>query len=547
MAIKMSPAEISTFKANLEQMLPYHHQELLNTLAQGLYNSSNYTYERVKGLSGSIAINKIQMYSRHNVIDECKRLCEHLRLSKIYQYEISLEEIDEIECSLFPKRRELINKLKEQAQIECGLNEELLRVAPEPVHVNTADFPEIARHLIITNAADPAFEHAHQEPLSVTIYGLAAAHVVDYLHSIYPQLEINVVILNPEITAIMMCLDAEMGKRLAHPHVHLTIGNDDTEIAAHRVLILPEMNLDPLSNTRLKQRLWHQLDKHYDQLVNYKSSRNFQGLLARYTYGYCKVAEQLKSDTFNPTSEVALVFPGPSLSDCFERLCILRQQGVRIIACDAALPFLEAQSFAPDIVVASNRSIYHLAGPHSEVMPPLCLLKAELYQRSALIVSSRTHLRIPSLFSGPIYLAYTPDLHRRGITKQEGALTELDITNSNSSLMVDLAIRQQAQRIYLIGFDAICRPEQYYVGIDSKVETTLYGYNMLAQMDIVPCNDGKTRRAPHCFNLYRLHLEEVIAKQKYIDFVNCSPYGIVVKGSSRDYYTIRSGSYYIEN
>ena len=61
MAIKMTSAQIDVFKANLERLVPYQDHELLNTLAKGLYTSSNYHSERIKGLNSAIVINQIQL------------------------------------------------------------------------------------------------------------------------------------------------------------------------------------------------------------------------------------------------------------------------------------------------------------------------------------------------------------------------------------------------------------------------------------------------------------------------------------------------------
>ena len=56
MAIKMTAAELTTFKNNLEMLLPFHDHRLLNRLAQCLYSSSNYNYEVVEGLGRASAV-----------------------------------------------------------------------------------------------------------------------------------------------------------------------------------------------------------------------------------------------------------------------------------------------------------------------------------------------------------------------------------------------------------------------------------------------------------------------------------------------------------
>ena len=56
MAIRSSAQEIETFKANLDLLMPYHDHQLLNTIAKGLYTSSDFTYGEIKGLSKAIAV-----------------------------------------------------------------------------------------------------------------------------------------------------------------------------------------------------------------------------------------------------------------------------------------------------------------------------------------------------------------------------------------------------------------------------------------------------------------------------------------------------------
>ena len=85
MAIKMTAAELTTFKNNLEMLLPFHDHRLLNRLAQCLYSSSNYNYEVVEGLGRAISINQIQMYSRHQQEYECRALCSRIPLPQLYQ------------------------------------------------------------------------------------------------------------------------------------------------------------------------------------------------------------------------------------------------------------------------------------------------------------------------------------------------------------------------------------------------------------------------------------------------------------------------------
>ncbi len=533
MAIKMTSAQIDVFKANLERLVPYQDHELLNTLAKGLYTSSNYHYERIKGLNSAIVINQIQLYSRHNVQDECARLCANLPLPKLLQHQVAQDQIDTVEFAFYPKRRELRAAARAQREQESKDNEQLLQAHPEPQPLDTSTFPKIARSLVITNVADPAYAHGYEEPPRVTIYGVAAGHVVEYLHSIYPELEIDVVVLNPEITAIMLALDDKMGQRLASPHTHLIMGNDDTQLAPNHVFLWPEVLLCPSSNLNLKQRITHYEERNYSRLIGLARRKVINSLLAQYNYPYYRVASQLLNNTFSPCHDIVLVFSGPSLTDSFERLVALKESGARIIACDTALPFLESQNFAPDIVIAADVGMYRLAGVDCDFSEPQFLVKRELYEHNALIFTAKTHLRLVALFSGKRYLLYTSDLARREVPKQENALTDLDLSSGSASIMLSLALKQQAWTIYLMGLDTVSQQSTYHAGIASDLDTIVTGN---PNTDLVECNDGKMRKAMHAYTASRLYVESIIAKHPQVEFINCSSFGAVIKGCSRDFF-----------
>ena len=533
MAIKMTSAQIEVFKANLERLVPYQDHELLNSLAKGLYTSSNYHYERIKGLQSAIVINQIQLYSRHNVAEECARLCAHLPLPKLHQELAASKQIDEVEFAYFPKRREQKAAAQELFAQASAENERRLHAHPEPKPLDTSSFPKIARSLVITNVADPAFAHGYEEPPRVTVYGVAAGHVVAYLHEVYPELEVDVVILNPEITAIMLALDEKMGARLASPHTHLILGSDGTEIVPNHVFLLPEIILCPNSNLNLKQRIMYHEERTYSRLIGVKRRHDINELLAQYNYPYYRMAAQLLNNTFSPCRDVVLVFSGPSLNESFERLLALKEEGARIIACDSALPFLERQNFAPDIVVTADVGMYMIAGEDCELGKPQCFIKRDLYEHSALIFTAKTHLRLVALFSGKRYLLYTSDLGQRNVVKQEHALTDLDLSSGSASIMLSLAFKQQAWSIYFMGLDTVAQQSTFHAGLSSELDQAITG---TAQTDPVECNDGKMRKALHSYTASRLYVESVIAKHPQVEFINCSSFGAVIKGCSQDFF-----------
>lgn len=537
MAIKMNPKGISTFKANLEKLVPYQDPDLLNILVKSLYTSSNYHFEVMSGLQSAVAINQVQMYSRHNVEEECAILCSSLPLPKFYRHLSSQDTIDEIEFAAYPKRRALRQAAYTQFEQECAHNEQRLDAVRDPVPVDTSYFPKIARSLNLTCAADQAFAFDHEEPLIVTVYGIAAGHVVEYMHKIYPQLEINVILLNPEITAIMLCLDDKMGQRLSSPQVHLYLASDDTPILPNHIFLAPEVTLSPYINSRLKQRILHYQEKNYNRLHSLVRRKTISNLIARYTWPYCLKARQLKNNTFSPIQEIALVFSGPSLNDSLQRLIDLKNSGVRIIACDTALPFLESVNLAPDIVVISELGIYKMAGAGCLMQPPQLFKNRELYKNSALIFSSKTHLRLVALFSGKKYLLYTKDLAHRKVPEQDNALTDFDVSSGNTSIMVSLALKQQARRIYLFGLDTVPRLGSYHAGFDQEQEVKLC---TVLKTEEVECNDGRTRNALHSYSAIRIYMEEVIENHRDIDFVNCSPFGAIIRGCSLDFFSERT-------
>ncbi len=532
MAITLSSEEMKTFKANLEQMQPYQDPALLNLLNKSLYNSSSFTYEIVQGLEASVCINRVQMYSRHNVYNECQRLCAGLPLAKLNFKLHSQDFIDEVEFAILPKRRALREAARERLLQECIHNEEVLLATGAPHLVDTSTFPKISRGLKIVSAADSLREATDEKPIRVTVYGAAAGHVVEYIHSIYPELDVNVVILNPEVTAIMLALDSAMGARFSNKHTHLYVAFDDTPIVSNNIVLLPELMVCPNFNANLKQRLLHQMERNYNRLLEIKGRRNLNNFLARYNFPYASIAQQLTENTFSPASDVLLVFPGPSLLDNLNRLKELKTQGVRIMACDSAMPALEAFKIAPDIVVCHDVGLYKLAGLDAPLSPRY-MLSPKIYQNSALVFTSKTHLRLVALFSGKKYIIYTPDLQKRGVAMQDKAMTGLDITSSVSSLMVDLALKLQAKRLYFFGFDNICRLDSYHTTFTQDEEATLFGFKRNI-LEPVPCNDGRIRRSLHSYTSSKLHLEDVIAQNSSISFINCSPYGAVVKGMVLD-------------
>lgn len=531
MAIRSSPEEIATFKANLDLLMPYQDHQLLNTIAKGLYTSSEFVYRKIKGLSTTIEINRIQMYSRHNVEEECRVLCAHLPLAKVYHTPSYQDSIDKVEFGLFPNRKPLREEARAKIKQESITNDEILCNAIEPSQIDTSEFPNLSKNLVITNSSDEAFAPNREDPLKVTIYGVAAGHVVEYLCKFYPNLEINVVVINPEITAIMLSIDPQMGKRLARPNVHLIEGNDYTPIVNNRVILIPELNLIPHSNSRIKQRLFQVMERNYNSLMSYCKMRDLNKLIFQYNYPNTKQAEQLTNDVLKQNDEVALVFPGLSLEETHERIAELKGLGVTIIAADTSLPFLEKNGIAPDFVVSNDIGIYKMASKDS-VLPGQCLLKKKFYDQSTLIYCSKTHLLLPALFTGKKYLIYTNDMKRLNIPMQENAVTDLDITLSNSSLMISLAIKMKPQKIYIFGLDTISRRETFYAGFDDDV--LFYLAQPTDTTDMVDCNDGKIRKASHKFTNYRLHVEDMIEKNPHIEFINCSTYGVVIKGCGLD-------------
>ena len=248
--------------------------------------------------------------------------------------------------------------------------------------------------------------------------------------------------------------------------------------------------------------------------------------------GY-RMAAQLLNNTFSPCRDVVLVFSGPSLNESFERLLALKEEGARIIACDSALPFLERQNFAPDIVVTADVGMYMIAGEDCELGKPQCFIKRDLYEHSALIFTAKTHLRLVALFSGKRYLLYTSDLGQRNVVKQEHALTDLDLSSGSASIMLSLAFKQQAWSIYFMGLDTVAQQSTFHAGLSSELDQAITG---TAQTDPVECNDGKMRKALHSYTASRLYVESVIAKHPQVEFINCSSFGAVIKGCSQDFF-----------
>lgn len=539
MAIKMSAAELTTFKHNIDLMSPYHDQRLLDRLAKYLYSSSEYNYTIVKGLEQAVIINQIQMYSRHQHEYECQTLCSHIPLKKLYQAQnLGQKYIDQVEFTLYPKRKAIREQNRQQQTELAEANEQkllALQSLPPPKRVDTSDFPKFAQKLNIYCAADTAFSD-RTPPITITIYGLAAAHVVEYIHERYPEIDINVVIINPTITAIMLCLDPDMGARLSNAHTHLFLGNDDTPILHDAIIIPPEVRLAPEINSNLKQRLSFAAERNYIKLLSAKRRRGLNAVLAQYNYPYTKIAPQLQKDTFNHCENIALIFPGPSLSDTHDRLKDLKKNGVRLIACDSALPALEQLKIAPDIIVTADIGIFMLAGPRDPHSPmsatcPRILMNPKFYAKSTMIFTSKTHLLLLALFPSKKYILYTKDMQRRDIPMTKNALVNMDIS-SCASLMFDLAVNQGAQKIYLFGLDTVTRLDSFHAAFSSEDDKSLINPN--SSFDDVPCNDGHMRRALHYFTETRLYLEKKIAANKWINVVNCSPYGAIIKGAKID-------------
>lgn len=539
MAIKMSALELETFKKNLDLLQPYNDHRLLDRLSKSLYQSSDYHYEVITGLESAICINKIQMYSRHSLEKECRALCNGIPLPDFYNCEsMGQKYLDQVEFQLYPKRQAIREEQRAQQKAQSAENAAALaklEERPAPQRVDTSSFPAIAQSLNIYSATDAAFTE-HASPLTVTIYGVAAGHLAEYIHSHYPEVDINMVIINPAVTAIMLCLDPDMGKRLANSHVHLFWGTDETPVIPKSIVLPAEVNLAPEVNPNLKQRLVLANEHNYNKLLAAKRSRNINSVLAAYNFVYTKLAPQLRKDTFNRCDNIALLMSGPSLIDCYPKVKALRDKGIRLMACDSALPALEQMKIVPDIVVANDVGLYAYAGPRLEgsfVSPkaPRFLTHPEIYEKSSLIFTSKTHLLIPALFSGKKYIIYTKDMQRRDVKMDPEALTDLDLGSFCSLLMFDLALRQGAQKIYLFGFDTIPRIDSYHAGFDMEYDKEM----MLRDgADYVPCNDGQMRKALHCYTRARLMFEKKLHNTRGISVINCSPYGAMIKGTILD-------------
>lgn len=533
MAIRLSPKEIDTFKRNLELMEDFQDRSLLKKLSSAVYQSSSFHYEIVTGASTSVAINNIQMFSRHNVVHECEQLCSHLPLPKIINQSTPANILlDEIEDTLYPKRRPLRDA--ERAAIVETLapnerNVEVLSALMKPVKVDTRSFPKIAQDLEIVNAADSALNYGDQKPFTVTIYGVAAGHVVEYLHAIYPYLEINVVMLNPVATSIMLALDPDMGKRFASHRVHLIEANDDMAIEPNAVILVPEILLDRNTNSRIKLLLNNVLEERYQALIERKRHRKLVNIMANYNLPYLRIANQLTTKSFLPKEHAVLIFPGNSVIDAYSRIVRAKAKGARIITCDSALPMLEKLNCAPDIVVCHSYGIYQVSGEDTALFESLAFNNKDLYKKSALITTYKTHSLIPALFSGNKYLIYTPELAKLNIEKDPDAVTSLELSSSASSLMVELAALLGAKRISIFGLDVVYRLSTLHGSVKNP---SLYMLEPAEpQMDVVLCNDGRHRSALHDFVSYAFDLERLIAKHPEIDFTNCSDYGMKIRGA----------------
>lgn len=502
MAIKMSSEEIKIFKNNLQKMLPYQDKDIINLIAKGLYSSSSFSWDILKGLEQTIAINNIQLYSRHNVESECQQLCAHLPLPKLQINQTSTPILEQVEEEIRPNIKKVRSELKKRFEEECEANEKILEQQQNDQE----------------NA--PKFE--------VNVYGIAAGHVIEYLHKIYPNLQVNVYILNFEITAIMLCLDEKMGDRFANNHTKLIIGDYHTKIAENAVVISSELALMPENNAELKQRLRILIEQKYVNLVNRKRCHNLNALVSLYTLPYCQVAPQLKKDTLGQCDEIALLFPGFSLSENINHIKDLAKNGVKTIASDISLIYLEQQDFAPDIVVAPDLGIYKICGKNSTIKD-LALTKSSLYKNSIMLITSKTHLRIPAYFSGKNYLIYTDDLKHKKIEAQENVLTDLEITESSSSLIISVALSMKPKKIYIFGLDVVAKLDSFYAGINNAQELHLIKDDL--NDDLVLCNDGKTRYANHSLNRARLHIEEIIEQYPSVDFINCSSFGALINGT----------------
>ena len=98
--------------------------------------------------------------------------------------------------------------------------------------------------------------------------------------------------------------------------------------------------------------------------------------------------------------------------------------------------------------------------------------------------------------------------------------------------MLSLALKQQAWTIYFMGLDTVSQQSTYHAGIASDLDTVVTGN---PNTDLVECNDGKMRKAMHAYTASRLYVESIIAKHPQVEFINCSSFGAVIKGCSRDF------------
>lgn len=540
MAVTITPQQQMTFKKNLETIAPYQSKDVIDELIRSIYLTSTINYSIGEGPEKPIILNGTQLYSGKNITAECKLLCSKQPLLRLYKKLPCDKVLDNFQNEFNPDFVDDQEEVLKQQLQSIEHNEEILNALAHPQKVDTSPFPEIARNLNIVNVSDRGSNESNEPPLEIDIYGLCAAHLVEYIHNIYPTVTINVHLVNPSVTALLLAIEPRMGQRLAGEHVKLFLTNEDTLIKPNCIVLIPEIVLLPEHNILFKLRLNNYLEVRHFDLVTCKRAQRQADDMHKYTLEYAKKAEQFCVEHLGKADTICLVFPGRNMVRTFERLKELKEKGAYVIASDSSLIYLEQKDFVPDLVVANNKGFFKVATKLS-TMKSYTYLKPDFYKDSTLLFTSRTHLLIPAAFTGKKYIIYSKDMGKAGIRKARNAMTDLNITPGTvGTIMMTLAHKMKAKTVYFFGLDGVFRSHVYYAGIDPTTNNRIIptfqreSQKLDDRCDTIECGDGKERRAYHPLSMQRFMIEQLMAKYDDIEYFNVNLQSAVVHGATID-------------
>lgn len=223
-------------------------------------------------------------------------------------------------------------------------------------------------------------------------------------------------------------------------------------------------------------------------------------------------------DSNNIKSEVAVVAGGPSVDDNLDKIRAWKGEKT-IIAVGTIWKRLLREGIEPDYVV--------ILDPYETVFGQVEGVKGS---KTPLLISMIAYWKVARTYKGPIYTICVrspiPEI------EQYAKANRLDLWPSGgtvTALAMEVGIYFRAKRIYMIGVDL-----GYPGGISHAEGTNFRSKIDVTRMHLVEGNDGGEVYSDGAFCLYRKWMEQRIAENPQVRFINLSKNGAKIAGTYRE-------------